>query len=145
MLHLSYLPKPTSYHAPPTYVLQHPSSLLPITYLQPPTSYPMHELGQRAPCLIGRGPGGVKMDPHRPLGPFLEHLGLMDASWSGLGGLLERSWTALGPEKRSLERLLAAPRGIPRGVSAILRAKRLPKRSPGESKIGSKMRLELKT
>ena len=48
---------------------------------------------------VPRGPGGVKMGPQRPLGPFLERLGLMDASWSGLGDLLERSWTALGPKK----------------------------------------------
>ena len=71
---------------------------------------------------VPRGPGGVKMSPQRPLGPFLERLGLMDASWSGLGDLLERSWTALGPKKTNLERLLAAPRGIPREVSAILGA-----------------------
>ena len=77
-----------------------------------------------------RGPREVKIGPQRPLGPFLERLGLMDASWSALAGLLERSWTALGPKKRSLERLLAAPRGIPREVSAILTAKRLPKRRP---------------
>ena len=70
---------------------------------------------------VQRGPGGVKVGPQRPLGPFLERLGLMDASWSGLGDLLERSWTALGPKKSPLERLLAAPRGIPREVSAILR------------------------
>ena len=38
----------------------------------------------------------------RPLGAFLERLGLMDASWSGLGALLERSWTALGPKKLTL-------------------------------------------
>ena len=94
---------------------------------------------------VPRGPGGVKMGPQRPLGPFLERLGLMDASWSGLGDLLERSWTALGPKKSPLDRLLAAPRGFPREVSAILRAKWLPKRSPGGSKIGSRRRLELKT
>ena len=84
------------------------------------------------------------MDPRRSLGPFLERLGLMDASWSGLGDLLERSWTALGPKKSPLDRLLAAPRGFPREFSAILKAKRLPKRSPGGSKIGSRRRLEPK-
>ena len=89
-----------------------------------------------------RGLREVKIGPQRPLGPFLERLGLMDASWSGLGDLLERSWTALGPKKSPLDRLLAAPRGFPREVSAILRAKRLPKLSPGGSTIG---RLELKT
>ena len=47
-------------------------------------------------------------------------------------------------EKISLERLLAAPRGIPREVSAILGAKRLPKRVPRGFKIELKRRLELK-
>ena len=37
--------------------------------------------------------------PKRLPGGLLEHLGLLEASWSGLGGLLERSWTALGPKK----------------------------------------------
>ena len=89
-------------------------------------------------------PGGVKIGPQRRLGPILEPLQLLEASWSGLGGLLERSWTALRPKKSPLDRLLAAPRGFPRQVSAILRAKRLPKRSPGGSQIGSWRRLELK-
>ena len=61
------------------------------------------------------------------------------------GTLLDASWSDLGAEKRSLERLLAAPRGIPRQVSAILGAKRLPKGRPRGSKIESKRRLELKT
>ena len=53
-------------------------------------------LAQTAVFEVLGDPGGVKMDPKRPLGPFLERLGLMDASWSGLGGLLERSWACLG-------------------------------------------------
>ena len=94
--------------------------------------------------------------PWRPLG------GVLGASWGppgalkkrgwlkgGLpgayGALLDASWVALGAEKRSLERLLAAPRGIPRQVSAILGAKRLPKGRPRGFKIESKRRLELKT
>ena len=36
------------------------------------------------------------------------------------GTLLDASWGALGAEKSSIERLLAAPRGILREVSAIL-------------------------
>ena len=36
-----------------------------------------------------RGPRGIKIGPQRLLGPFLERLGLMEASWSALGGLLE--------------------------------------------------------
>ena len=89
-------------------------------------------------------PGEVKIGPRRRLGPILEPLQLLEASCSGLGGLLERSWTALGLEKSALERLLAAPRGIPRELSSILSAKRLQKRSPGESQIGSRRRLQLK-
>ena len=79
-------------------------------------------------------------------------LGALKKAWSAKGGLpgaygalLDASWVALGAEKRSLERLLAAPRGIPRQVSAILGAKRLPKGRPRGSKIESKRRLELKT
>ena len=93
---------------------------------------------------VPRGPGGVKMGPQKPLGPFLERLGLMDASWSGLrpfGALLDGSRT----KKNLLDRLSAAPRGSPREISAILRAKALPKRTPGGSKIGSRRRLELKS
>ena len=82
---------------------------------------------QTAVFQVPRGLGGVKVGPQRPLGVFLERIGLMDASWSGLGDILERSWTALRPKKTNLERLLAAPRGIPREVSAILGAERLPK------------------
>ena len=59
-----------------------------------------------------------------------EHLGLPEASWNGLGGLLERSLMAPGPKKSAPERLLTGPRGIPREVSAILEAKWLPKRRP---------------
>ena len=99
---------------------------------------------QTAVFQVPRGLGGVKVGPQRPLGVFLERIGLMDASWSGLGDILERSWAALKPKKSNLERLLAAPRGIPREVSAILGAKRLPKGRPGGSKIEFKRRLELK-
>ena len=86
----------------------------------------------------------------------------MGASWGSLGGLrkawlakeglpeaygalLDGSWGALGAEKSTLERLLAAPREMPRQVSAILGAKRLPKGGPRGSKIEAKRRLELKT
>ena len=80
-------------------------------------------------------------------------LGALKKAWSAKGGLpgaygmlLDASWVALGAEKkRSLERLWAAPRGIPRQVSAILGAKRLPKGRPKGSKIEPKRRLELKT
>ena len=93
---------------------------------------------------VPRGPRGVEMGPRRPLGPFLERLGLMDASWSGLGDLLKRSWTALGPKKSPLDRLLAAPRGIPREVSAILGSQRLQKGRPRRSKIEVRKRSKLK-
>ena len=61
------------------------------------------------------------------------------------GALWDASWGALGAKRSTLERLLAAPRGIPRQVSAILGAKRPPKGRPRGSKIESKRRLELKT
>ena len=92
----------------------------------------------------------------RPLGGLLEAswrpLGVLKKAWSAkgrlpgaCGALLDASWGALGAEKSSLERLLAAPRGIPRQVSAILGAKRLPKGRPRGSKIEPKRRLELNT
>ena len=55
-------------------------------------------------------------------------LGLMEASWSGLGTLLERSWAALGPKKTNLDRLLAGPRAPRRPVSNGLGAKLTSKR-----------------
>ena len=82
---------------------------------------------------------GFKIDPWRPLGASWHPEGLLERSWRPLGTLLEGSKM----EKSALERLLAAPRGIPREFSAILRAKRLPKRRPRGSKIESKRRLEL--
>ena len=73
-------------------------------------------------------------------------------AWSAKGGLpgaygalLDGSWGAIGAEKSTLERLLAAPREIPRQVSAILGAKRFPKEGPRGSKIETKRGLELKT
>ena len=88
--------------------------------------------------------------------------GLLEGSWRSLGGrrkawsakwglpvdygrLLDASWSDLGAEKSCLERLLVAPRGIPRQVSAILGAKRFPKGRPRGSKIESKRRLAFKT
>ena len=79
-------------------------------------------------------------------------LGALEAARSAKGGLpgtygalLDGSWGAIGAEKSALERLLAAPRDIPRQVSAILGAKRLLKGGPRGSKIEAKRRLELKT
>ena len=79
-------------------------------------------------------------------------LGALERAWSAKGGLpraygalLDGSWGAIGAEKSTLERLLAAPREIPRQVSAILGAKRLPKGGPRGSKIEAKRRPELKT
>lgn len=50
------------------------------------------------------------MCPQRLLGVLLERIGLVDASWSALGDLLESSWMTLGRKKANLERLLAAPK-----------------------------------
>ena len=71
-------------------------------------------------------------------------LGAVLAAWRPLGSVLDGSWRPPGPKKRSFERLLGAPRGISRQVSAILGAKRLPKRSPGGSKMGSQIESRLK-
>ena len=89
------------------------------------------------------------------LGGLLEaswrSLGALKKAWSAKGGfpgaygaLLDASWVALGAEKRSLERLLAAPRGIPRQVSAILGAKRFPKGCPKRHENEVQKRFELK-
>ena len=81
----------------------------------------------------------------RPLGGLLEVSWNLKKAWSvkgsALGRLLGRCWG----RKSNLEQLLAAPRGIPRQVSAILVAKRLPKGRPRGSKIESNRRLQLKT
>jgi len=89
------------------------------------------------------------------LGGLLEaswrSLGALKKAWSAKGGLpgaygtlLDASWGALGAEKSNLERLLAAPRGIPRQVSAILEAKRLPKGGPNGDQNEVQKRFELK-
>ena len=56
--------------------------------------------------------------------------------WNPLISLLE--------PKKSLEPLLGGPRRISRRASAILGVKRLPERSPGGSKMGSKIESGLK-
>ena len=102
--------------------------------------------------LLTRIPPGLGCWTEGPCGRSLQRGNVtLKKAWLGKGGLpgaygalLDASWVALGAEKRSLERLLAAPRGIPRQVSAILGAKRLPKGRPRGSKIESKRRLELK-
>ena len=81
---------------------------------------------------------GGKTCPKWLLGRILEPLGLLKASWTGLGGLSGRSWRPLGRSWACLGRSWG-------GLGGILRAKRLPKRSPGGFKIGSQRRLESKT
>ena len=95
---------------------------------------------------------GSQGSPGGLLGASWRPLGAIKKAWSAKGGLpgaygalLDATWDALGAEQSSLKRLLAAPRGIPRQVSVILGAKRLPKGRPRGSKIESKRRLELKT
>ena len=86
------------------------------------------------------------------LEPSCKPLGALKKAWSAkgwlpgaYGTLLDASWGAPGAEKSSLGGLLAAPRGIPRQVSTILGAKRLPKGGPRGTKNETKRRLELKT
>ena len=76
------------------------------------------------------GPGGLLEVSWRSLGALRK---AWSAKWGlpvDYGRLLDASWSDLGAEKSCLERLLAAPRGIPRQVSAILEAKNLPKGFP---------------
>ena len=78
-------------------------------------------------------------------------LGALKKAWLAKGGLpdayetlLEASWGALGAKKSSLERLLAAPREIPRQVSAILGAqspKGCPKGAQNEVQKRSEMKM----
>ena len=85
----------------------------------------------------------------RPLGGLLEPLERLGRPRGGFQWIMGGSWmplgAILGPKKSCLERLLAAPRGIPRQVSAILGAKRLPKVKPKGSQIESNRRRKLKT
>ena len=98
------------------------------------------------------GPGGLLEASWGPLGASWVPLRALKKAWlakgwlpGAYGTLLDGSWGALGAKKSTLGRLLAAPREIPRQVSAILGAKRLPKGRPRGSKMESKRRLELKT
>ena len=79
---------------------------------------------------------------------------VLEASWAllgrsggilgALGAVLEASWALLGRSWRPLGRSWACLGRSWDGLGGILRAKRLPKRSPGGSQIGSRRRLELK-
>ena len=78
-------------------------------------------------------------------------LGTLKKAWLAKGGLpdayetlLEASWGALGAKKSNPERLLAAPREIPRQVSAILGTKSIQKRYPKEVQNEVQKRFELK-
>ena len=80
--------------------------------------------------------------------------GFLEASWTllgqpggilgALGAALEASWPLLGRSWRPLGRSGVCLGRSWDGLKRILRAKRLPKRSPGGSKTGSRKRLELK-
>ncbi len=94
---------------------------------------------------------GCQMGPGGLLEASWRSLGALRKAWSAKGGLpvdygrlLDASWSDLGAEKSCLERLLAAPRGIPRQVSAILEAKSLPKGCPKGGQNEAQKRLQLK-
>ena len=121
-------------------------------YRIPRDSYP--KIAQKR--LPNRSQNGSKMAPKwlqngppkgswSPLGRLLAIVALILPLFLPPGGLLERSWTPSGPIQSALERPLGAPRRISRQFSTILGPKRLPKRSPGGSQIGSRRRLEPKT
>ena len=95
---------------------------------------------------------GANMVANWALEASWRSLGALKKAWSAKGGLpgsygalFDASWGALGAEKSSLERLLAAPRGIPRQVSAILEAKSLPKGFPKGEQTRSKSDSSSKT
>ena len=71
----------------------------------------------------------------------------MELSWQA-GGLSEASWSALGGlrgrKKDPSSGSWALQKGMSRQVSTILGPKRLPKRSPGGSKMGSQIESGLK-
>ena len=71
-------------------------------------------------------------------------LGAPKPGWSAKAGASRGECGAPGAEKSSLDRVLAAPRPIPREVSAILDVKRFPKGRPRGPKIESKGPLKLK-
>ena len=108
-----------------------------------------HHAHSAGPGILDRGPL-AKERPETWWQASGRFLGALKKAWlakgrlpGAYGTLLDASWDVLGAEKRRLERLLAAPRGIPRQVSAILGAKRHSKGRPRGSKIECQRRLEL--
>ena len=49
---------------------------------------------------VPRASGGGKIGPRRSLGRSLDPLELLEASWSALGSLLERSWSPPWPKNK---------------------------------------------
>ena len=91
-----------------------------------------------------RVPNGHQIGPKWLPGGLLELLGRLKASWSAPARALGASTLAFGAPKSTLERLLAAPRRIPRELSAIIGAKRVPKWTPGGCQNGVQNRVWLK-
>ena len=73
------------------------------------------------------------------LGGYLGRSKICSDGLCHLGGLLECSWSPLGPPKSTLDRLLEALGRIPRQFSAIIRAKTVPNGPPEGVKTGSKI------
>ena len=78
------------------------------------------------------------------LGGNLEGSRICSGGLSPLGRLLERSWRALGPKKRSPRRPWTALKKVPREVSALLGPKGLPKVRPNEVQNAVQKRFRLK-
>ena len=94
----------------------------------------------------------AKMASKWPSGALLEHLSLLEPSWSSLGGLLEASWLLLGWSWRRLGRswgglggVLGALGAVLGALGRVLEAKTLPKWRPRGSKMESKRLCEPKT
>ena len=88
--------------------------------------------------------GGADGVPGRRWRPLWRPLGAPKPGWSAKAGASRGECGTPGAEKSSLDYVLAAPRPIPREVSAILEAEKLPKGRPRGPKIESKGRLKLK-
>ena len=98
--------------------------------VNPPTPWGLQACGilLSSPPIVLPGAPRIPLKSRSPGYRFGVHF--WNLFWNPLFCFLE-------PKKRSFERLLGAPEGISRQVSAILGAKKLPKRSPGGPKSSS--------
>ena len=94
--------------------------------------------------LPSRVQNGAKIEPKLVLEATWRGPRICSGGLSPLGGLLERSWKALGPKKNSQRGPWTALKKIPREVSALLGPKGLPKGGPKWAQNEVQKRSELK-